>query len=106
MVTNRNFWSGVINYIRASANSAEALKPWDFRTPKDVKTVLVYRTSVEGLTEQSLIAAKMDALVGENNWTIDLEDVDNVLRVVCMDSKHDAIKDILHQADLICEVLR
>lgn len=105
MTMNQNFWSGVINYIRASANNAEALRPWDFRVPKEVKTVLVYKTSVEGLTDMAAVAGPMDELVGTKNWTIDLEDVDRVLRVVCVEDKSDGILNILHQADFICEPL-
>lgn len=105
MVMNQNFWSGVINYIRASATSAEALKPWDFRVPKEIKTVLVYRTSVEGITQQDAIAEQLDALVGKNNWTIDLEDIDKVLRVVCLESRHESIMATLHAADFSCELL-
>lgn len=99
------FWSGVINYVRASAQNAEALKPWDFREQKEAKTVLVFRTSVEGFTEQAVVADQLDQLVGQNNWTIDLDDVDKVLRVVCGESKSGSIMAILNGHHFVCEIM-
>lgn len=99
------FWSGVINYVRASAQSAEALKPWDFREEKEVKTVLVFRTSVEGFADQFSLAAELDQLVGLNNWTIDLDDVDKVLRVVCVAESASKIIAILKDHQFLCELM-
>jgi len=106
MVLSRTFWSGVINYVRASARSAEALKPWDFREEKEVKTVLVFRTSIEEYTDQSPIALQLNYLVGKNNWTIDLEDIDKVLRVVCVKGSLDQIVAVIKNHGFACEVLQ
>ncbi len=46
-------------------------------------SILIYRTSVRNDKEKLKVADKLNYLVGENNWTIDLEDEDKVLRVVC-----------------------
>lgn len=100
-----NFWAGVINYVRASAQSAEALKPWDFRTEKEAKTVLVFRTSVEECSDQSPIFIRLNELIGVNNWTIDLEDVDKVLRAVCVKSSLDEIVTIFRDHGYSCEVM-
>jgi hypothetical protein len=102
---NPTFWSGVINYVRASAQPAEALTPWDFREQIEEKTVLVFSTSVEGITEQSLVAAGLDTLVGERNWTIDLDDIDKVLRVVCSKSSEAKIVSIFGERGYRCELM-
>lgn len=101
----RTFWSGVINYVRASAFCAEALKPWDFREEQEAKTVLVFRTSIEEFADQLMITSELNELVGKNNWTIDLDDVDKVLRVVCGESKTTKIITLLTAQGFICEVM-
>ncbi|HEY0177899.1 MAG TPA: hypothetical protein VGC08_16065 [Pedobacter sp.] len=102
---SRTFWSGVINYVRASAQTAEALKPWDFREEKIVKTVLVFRTSVDGFADQVIVAGQLDELVGQNNWTIDLDDVDKVLRIVCEERMTGRIIAVLNGHDFSCELM-
>lgn len=102
---NPTFWSGVISYVRASAKPAEAPGPWDFREQTEAKTVLVFRTSVEGITEQLLITARLNTLVGERNWTIDLDDVEKVLRVVCTKSSEGKITRIFREQGYDCELM-
>lgn len=46
-------------------------------------SILIYKTSVRNNKEKSKVADKLNYLVGEKNWTIDLDDEDKVLRVVC-----------------------
>lgn len=105
IVMTSNFWSGVINYVRASAQSAEALKPWDFREEKEALTVLVFKTTVNSLEEQALLSKGLTELLGDNNWTIDLDDVDKVLRVVGFPSKETSIMHLLKNHNFKCEVL-
>ncbi len=102
---SRTFWSGVINYVRASAQNAEALKPWDFREENEAKTVLVFRTSIEEFSDQLMITSELNELVGMNNWTIDLDDVDKVLRVVCRQSNTSKIITLLIAQGFICEIM-
>jgi len=102
---NPTFWSGVISYVRAAAQPAEALTPWDYREHVEAKTVLVFRTSVEGITEQSRVASGLDTLVGTKNWTIDLDDVDKVLRVVCTKSSEAKIVSIFGERGYQCELM-
>jgi hypothetical protein len=102
---NLTFWSGVINYVRAVAQPAEALTSLDFREDAEIKTVLVFRTSIAGITEQLMVTAALNTLVGEKNWTIDLEDVDKVLRVVCVKSAERKIISIFNEQQEYCEVL-
>ena len=105
LLLSNTFWSGVINYVKASAQSKEALTSWDLKERKEEKTVLVYRTSVKGISERSSIAVQLDKLVGNNNWTIDLDDVDKVLRVVCSPRHERKIMDTIRDNGFDCELL-
>lgn len=44
---------------------------------------LVFRTSLTGRAEVRAIAPAMDAHPGIKEWSVDLEDWENVLRVLC-----------------------
>jgi len=100
-----SLWSGVINYIKASAQNAEALKPWSFREQKEEMTVLVFTTTVNGFEDQSLVFDQLNNLLGKNNWTIDLDDVDKVLRVVGANSNLEKIIKIFKVHHFGCEVM-
>jgi hypothetical protein len=102
---NPTFWSGVINYVRAIAQPTETVTPWDLRESVEEKTVLVFRTSIAGITEQLMVTSALNALVGENNWTIDLEDIDKVLRVVCVKSAEHKIISIFSDQQEYCEIM-
>lgn len=101
----RTIWSGVINYLKASAQNAEALRPWSFRTQKEELTVLVFTTTVNGFSDQLLVFEQLNDLLGKNNWTIDLDDVDKVLRVVGMQSNLEKIINIFHSHEFDCKVM-
>lgn len=104
-VMPRSLWSGVINYIKASAQNAEALKPWSFREEKQELTVLVFTTTVNGFNDQSLVFDQLNNLLGKNNWTIDLDDVDKVLRVVGLPGNLEKIVQILKMHEFDCQVM-
>lgn len=104
-IMSRSVWAGVMNYIKASAQNAEALKPWSFREQKESLTILVFSTTVNDFQDQSRIFTPLNNLLGENNWTIDLEDVDKVLRVVAEPGDQQQIINILNQQRFSCEVM-
>ena len=104
-VMPRSLWSGVINYIKASAQKAEALKPWSFREEKEQLTVLVFTTTVNGFDDQSVVFDQLNSLLGKNNWTIDLDDVDKVLRVVGSSGNLEKIVHIFNMHQFDCEVM-
>ncbi|MEN0053954.1 MAG: hypothetical protein AAGC65_09805 [Mucilaginibacter sp.] len=65
--------------------------------------IFIYKTSVNNKTDRRYIARALNAMLGEENWTIDLTDEDKVLRV---QSKHnDAILiiDVLTSYGFLCE---
>jgi len=101
----QNFWSGVINYVKAVAQKEETLKSADFEVNQEAKTVLVFKTSVAGIVEQLMITKALNELLGNNNWTIDLDDVDKVLRVVCLANLQPKVVEILNQFGFKCEML-
>lgn len=105
-VMSRTIWSGVMNYIKASAQNAEALKPWSFREEKEELTVLVFRTTVEGFSDQSLVFSQLNEIVGKNNWTIDLDDVDKVLRVIGLPGNIDEIVEVFNAFNFSCEIMK
>lgn len=102
---SRTLWSGIMNYIKASAQSAEALKPWAFSGGQEDLTVLVFSTSINGFRDQALVFDQLNELVGENSWTIDLDDVDKVLRVVGRHSIQKEIINVFNQHSFSCEVM-
>jgi hypothetical protein len=104
-VMPRTIWSGVMNYLKASAQNADALRPWSFREQKEARTVLVLKTTVTGFSDQQLVADQLNALLGKNNWTIDLDDVDKVLRVVGLQSSLQEIMQILHEHEFDGEIM-
>jgi hypothetical protein len=60
-------------------------------------TILILSTSINTLEQKKSIQPALDELAGRNNWTIDLGDVDKVLRVIAeTDILFDVI-DVLQQ---------
>jgi hypothetical protein len=108
IVSSRTLWSGVMNYIKASAQNAEALKPWAFREEEQTEeiTVLVFKTTVDEFEEQGEMAKGLNELVGNNNWTIDLDDVDRVLRIIGKKSSTNQIISLLNDSNYICEMMK
>jgi len=104
-VMPRTLWSGVINYLKASAQNADALRPWSFREQKEQLTVLVFTTTVDGFDDQSLVFEELNDLLGKNNWTIDLDDVDKVLRVIGVPSNQEKIFHIFQAHQFDCQVM-
>lgn len=99
------FWSGVINYIRTSAHSAEVPVQQKNAPAVALDSVMVFKTSVKGLAGRKKIAAPLTELLGKQNWTIDLEDEDKVLRVVAVQGLQQDIVGILDEAGFGCELM-
>lgn len=66
-------------------------------------SILIYRTSVQNSKQKAKVADKLNYLVGEKNWTIDLEDEDKVLRVVCNKEIASDIEQVFAQYRYKCE---
>lgn len=44
--------------------------------------VLVFKTSLESTTSVASVAPVLDAVAGQGNWNVALEDCDRILRIV------------------------
>lgn len=90
---NPTFWSEVINYIGFSAYHAENLRPIMAGTEKagESSVVLVFSTSLGGAEDLEQIRKPLNKLLGKDKWTVDLDDEDKVLRVVCQPERQPEI---------------
>lgn len=75
--------------------TADRHTPWS--------SILIFKTSVQNLKEKSRITEKLNYLVGERNWTIDLDDEDKVLRAICSKEMAKDIKQVLTSYSYMCE---
>lgn len=66
--------------------------------------ISVFKTSIE---ERDIISLspELNKLNGISNWNTDLEDCDNILRVVSHDDMAEEIKSILSKQGFLCEEL-
>lgn len=49
--------------------------------------VRVFKTSVQTDREVKKLSAYLDSMIGKDNWNFDLEDCDNVLRLISSNRK-------------------
>ncbi|WP_127128386.1 hypothetical protein [Pseudoflavitalea rhizosphaerae] len=67
--------------------------------------VLVFKTSVQNRNNVQSVSAALDALTGVLKWNFDLQDADNILRVVANDVSPRKVELTLHYAGFTCEEL-
>lgn len=67
--------------------------------------VLVFKTNISTLNDVQQVAHHLDGIPEIRRWTIDTEDIDNVLRVETNCPPSVCIKGILHNAGYHCEEL-
>jgi hypothetical protein len=67
--------------------------------------VLVFKTSVQDSNNVQTVRAALDALTGVQKWNFDLQDADNILRVVANDLSPRKVELVLHYAGFACEEL-
>ncbi|GGF31116.1 hypothetical protein [Echinicola rosea] len=68
--------------------------------------ILVFKTSIEDESEVDKIAPSLDHLLGNNgSWNVDLEDCDNILRVVTDHHDVNEIALVLLSKGYFCEEL-
>lgn len=68
--------------------------------------VLVFKTSVQDKNNVQSVSAALDALTGVQKWNFDLQDADNILRVVANDISPRKVELVLHYAGFTCEELQ
>ncbi len=71
-------------------------------TEISIKTVLVFKTSVNYKKQIKLLAESLDQI---GNWNFDLEDCDHILRVETTINRKNKIIALLQEHGLKCEEL-
>jgi hypothetical protein len=67
--------------------------------------VLVFTTSVSEPEQVSIVKPLLTAVPDIEEWNFDLEDCDNILRVVSQDLSPRYIESLLHTAGFLCTEL-
>jgi len=68
--------------------------------------VLVFKTSVSKRTQISKVKTLLKRIPAINQWNFDLEDCDNVLRIVAEGLSPRQIESVLHTAGFECQELQ
>lgn len=64
--------------------------------------VLVFKTSVSKPTQINKVKALLNIIPAIEKWNFDLEDCDNILRIVADDLSPRDIEAVLHHAGIDC----
>jgi cell fate (sporulation/competence/biofilm development) regulator YmcA (YheA/YmcA/DUF963 family) len=67
--------------------------------------ILVFTTSVSAPEQVSRVQPLLTAVPTITDWNFDLEDCDNILRVVSQDISPRYIETLLHKAGFLCSEL-
>jgi len=70
-----------------------------------MESILVFRTSIQESAAFNVARGQLNELIGENKWTVDLDDEDKVLRAVCVAERESGIKEIFDQYGFACELM-
>ncbi|MEO5684182.1 MAG: hypothetical protein ABIQ88_16190 [Chitinophagaceae bacterium] len=68
--------------------------------------ILVFKTNVHSRRRANSLAPHLENIAGIIRWNVDLQDVDNILRIECASISPRAIEQNLQQAGYFCEELQ
>lgn len=68
-------------------------------------TIFVFRTNLNSLSDIETIAPAMDSSAAILNWSVDIEDIDKVLRIESLRENADEIIEVVRLAGYQCEEL-
>ncbi len=68
--------------------------------------VWIYKTSISSKLHIRKIARSLDLHVSISGWSVDIEDVDNVLRIESQETEEPLFKELVKNAGYECEVLK
>ena len=68
-------------------------------------TIFVFRTNLNSLSDIETIAPAMDASAAILSWSVDIEDIDKVLRIESLRENGDEIIEVVRLAGYQCEEL-
>jgi hypothetical protein len=95
-----DLWSEVLTYLKTSLSPVD--RSSSTGRPPDLHNVYVFKTSVAGFADVLKIDAPLSKLVGNRAWSIDLDDEDKVLRVVCSSDQAKNVVRILQNNGYSC----
>jgi hypothetical protein len=67
--------------------------------------VLVFRTNIRHNDDIRQLAPTLDGCLGILRWSVDLTDVDKVLRIESQDDDHSKVIGLMNTAGYFCEEL-
>jgi cell fate (sporulation/competence/biofilm development) regulator YmcA (YheA/YmcA/DUF963 family) len=67
--------------------------------------VLVFKTNVTSKRKLSKVSALLTSFPAIQQWNVDLEDCDKVLRIVATDLHPNSVESLLHTAGFHCKEL-
>lgn len=70
-----------------------------------MNNIIIFKTSVQDETELGAIRPLFNNLFGEKNWSFAFEDVDKILRVVCIERATALVIKLLANHGFNCEEL-
>jgi hypothetical protein len=65
--------------------------------------VLIFKTDLATPEQVKQVSTVFEPLDTVMHWTVDLEDVDRVLRLVCINLKAESVQGLLEAAGISCE---
>lgn len=71
----------------------------------DGKMILIYRTNIVSERHRDSLSDLFGQLSGVEEWSVDLEDIDKVLRVVCKDAAGTDVAEAVRTLGFECEEL-
>lgn len=70
-----------------------------------MKYILIFKTSVQDEQELFSLRSVLNQVFGEKNWTLALDDIDKILRIVSFSACKDLVINILKEQGFYCEEL-
>lgn len=70
-----------------------------------MKHILIFKTSVQDEQELGSLKSILNEVFGEKNWTIALDDIDKVLRIVSFAACRELVIKIFREQGFNCEEL-
>jgi len=67
--------------------------------------VLVFKTNIKCKEDVRCLGPVMDSGFGNSKWSVDLSDIDNVLRIECTHSDTNKVIEIIENAGFTCQEL-
>jgi hypothetical protein len=98
-----DFWSEVLAFFKTSLSPVEQKRTADQST--DEKQVYIFKSNVYGIADVLKVDPFLSKLVGKKGWSIDLDDEDKVLRVVCSLDDSKKIVKILREKGYSCTAM-